>query len=189
MDEFRKYAIVFYLTSRDAKRYVVRYGHYDTSEMYFDQEHFETNFWPMFYFCHTHWAWCTGISMRSFIRIRPVLTGDMPRTHTYIHTHTEGHSNSLANAFGAWLIAQKQMQSGYINNCTGITNWQYKCWQYILWIISLNCGILPYKWYCQQSETKFPDISPTYWPKSDYPTLYFPFLIYYFPVYQMWWEP
>ena len=31
--------------------------------------------------------------MRSFIRIRPVILGDMPRTHT--QTHTEGHSNSL----------------------------------------------------------------------------------------------
>ena len=49
--------------------------------------------------CHTHCAWYTGISMRSFIRIRPVILGDMPwthtHTHTYTHTHTEGHSNSL----------------------------------------------------------------------------------------------
>ena len=53
--------------------------------------------------CHTHCAWWTGISMRSFIRIRPVILGDMPWTHTHTHTHihthththTEGHSNSL----------------------------------------------------------------------------------------------
>ena len=31
------------------------------------------------FFCHTHCAWCTGISMRSFIRIRPVWMGDMLR--------------------------------------------------------------------------------------------------------------
>ena len=39
--------------------------------------------------CHTHCAWCTRLSMRSFIRIHPVILGDMPRTriHTYIHTH------------------------------------------------------------------------------------------------------
>ena len=33
--------------------------------------------------CHTHCAWCTGISMRSFIRICPVILGDMPWTHTH----------------------------------------------------------------------------------------------------------
>ena len=38
--------------------------------------------------CHTHCAWCTGISMRSFIRIRPVILGDMPWTHTQTHRHT-----------------------------------------------------------------------------------------------------
>ena len=41
--------------------------------------------------CHTHWARCIGISMRSFIRIRPVLMGDyliMPRTHTNTQTQT-----------------------------------------------------------------------------------------------------
>ena len=32
---------MFYLTSRDAKRYVVRHGDYDTSD--FDKEHFEIN--------------------------------------------------------------------------------------------------------------------------------------------------
>ena len=31
------------------------------------------------FFCHTHCAWCTGISMRSFIGIRPVWMGDMLR--------------------------------------------------------------------------------------------------------------
>ena len=40
----------------------------------------DLDLWPMFYlFCHTHCAWCTGISMRSFIRIRPVWMGDMLR--------------------------------------------------------------------------------------------------------------
>ena len=34
---------MFYLTSRDAKRYVVRHGDPDTSDRYFDKEHFETN--------------------------------------------------------------------------------------------------------------------------------------------------
>ena len=34
---------MFYLTSRDAKWYVVRHGDYDTSDRYFDKEHFETN--------------------------------------------------------------------------------------------------------------------------------------------------
>ena len=44
IDEVRKYAkIVFYLTPRDAKRYVMRHGDYDTSDRYFDTEHFETN--------------------------------------------------------------------------------------------------------------------------------------------------
>ena len=98
------------------KRYVMRHGDCDTSDRYFDKEHFETNqksmaqivvfvfsvtltlTFDLFYIvCHTHCAWCTGISMRSFIRIRPVILGDMPwtHTHTHTHTHTEGHSNSL----------------------------------------------------------------------------------------------
>ena len=34
---------MFYLTSRDAKRYVVREGGWDTADRYFDQEHFKTN--------------------------------------------------------------------------------------------------------------------------------------------------
>ena len=45
IDEIRKYAkIVFYLIylmSRDAK--TLRHGDYDTSDRYFDKEHFETN--------------------------------------------------------------------------------------------------------------------------------------------------
>ena len=44
--------------------------------------------------CHTHCAWCTGISMRSFIRIRPVILGDMPWTHTHTHTHTHIHTHT-----------------------------------------------------------------------------------------------
>ena len=39
----------------------------------------ELDLWHMFFFCHTHCAWCTGIYMRSFIRIRPVWMGDMLR--------------------------------------------------------------------------------------------------------------
>ena len=39
----------------------------------------DLDLWPMFFFCHTHCAWCTGISMRSFSRIRPVWMGDMLR--------------------------------------------------------------------------------------------------------------
>ena len=38
----------------------------------------DLDLWPMLYFCHMHCTWCTGISMRSFIRIRPVLMGGMP---------------------------------------------------------------------------------------------------------------
>ena len=46
--------------------------------------------------CHTHCAWCTRISMRSFSRIRLVILCDLIcRGHTHRHTHTEGHSNSL----------------------------------------------------------------------------------------------
>ena len=73
--------------------------HGDTSDRYFDKEHFETNQIVVFVFsvtltltfdlfaivCHTHCAWCTGISMRSFIIIRPVILGDMPWTHTHTH--------------------------------------------------------------------------------------------------------
>ena len=108
IDEVRKYATMVYFIWRHVtqKRYVVRHGDSDTSDRYFDKEHFETNqkslrlpvqsygsnsgfrvfgdlyldLWPMFHFCcHTHCAWCTGISMRSFIRIRPVWMGDMLR--------------------------------------------------------------------------------------------------------------
>ena len=44
IDEFRKHAkIVFYVTSRDAKRYVVRHSGMYTPERYFDQEHCVTN--------------------------------------------------------------------------------------------------------------------------------------------------
>ena len=42
--------------------------------------------------CHTHCAWCTGLSMQSFIRIHPVILGDMPRTYTHTHTHTHTHT-------------------------------------------------------------------------------------------------
>ena len=45
-------------------------------------------------FCHTRWD--TGISMRSFIRIRPVVMGDMPRTHTrkHVRTHARTHTRT-----------------------------------------------------------------------------------------------
>ena len=47
IDEVRKYAKIafylIYLTSCDAKRYVMRHGDYDTSDRYFEKEHFETN--------------------------------------------------------------------------------------------------------------------------------------------------
>ena len=44
IDEVRKYAkIVFYLTPRDAQTLVMRHGDCDTSDRYFDKEHFETN--------------------------------------------------------------------------------------------------------------------------------------------------
>ena len=99
IDEVRKYAkIVFYLTSSDAK--AVRRTSWALRHwsIFFYQEHF----WFKSYgsnsgfrvfgdldlcstFCHTHCAWYTGISMRSFIRIHPVLMADMPRTHTHPH--------------------------------------------------------------------------------------------------------
>ena len=44
IDEVRKYAkIVFYLTSRDAKTLRHASWDYDTSDRYFDKEHFETS--------------------------------------------------------------------------------------------------------------------------------------------------
>ena len=112
-DEVRKYAkFVFYLTSRDVKTVRRSSCGLDNSDRYFDQEHFKMfksygsnsgfrvsvtltlTFDLCFIFCHTHCAWCTGIYMRSFIRIRPVLMGDMPRSHTHIHTHTYIHTHT-----------------------------------------------------------------------------------------------
>ena len=44
LENMQKSAFYFiYLTSRDAKRYVMRHGDFDTSDRYFDKEHFETN--------------------------------------------------------------------------------------------------------------------------------------------------
>ena len=106
IDEVRKYAkIVFYLTSRDAKTVRRTSWGLDTYDRYFDQEHCEINpkslrlpvqivvfmfsvtltltFDLRYIFCHTHCAWCTRIPMRSFIRIRPVLMGDMPSQTPY----------------------------------------------------------------------------------------------------------
>ena len=91
------------------KRYVMRHGDFDTSGTFWNQPEVSTTsgskvmaqivvfvylvtltltFDLCSIVCHTHCAWCTGISMRSFIRIRPVILGDMPWTHTHIHTHT-----------------------------------------------------------------------------------------------------
>ena len=114
IDEVRKYAkIAFYLTSRDAKTL----RHASWGLRHFWLVFWQGTFWNqpevsttsgskvmaqivVFVFsltltfdlcsivCHTHCAWCTGISMRSFIRIRPVILGDMPWTHTHTHIHT-----------------------------------------------------------------------------------------------------
>ena len=64
--------------------------------------------------CHTKYARSTGISTRSFIRIRQVLMGDIPRTHTQTHTHTEGKINILANTFGARLIIDIRNSFHYV---------------------------------------------------------------------------
>ena len=53
--------------------------------------------------CHTHWALCTGISMRICIRIGQVLMGDMPRTQTNKHKHTETHTKCKINSLIARL--------------------------------------------------------------------------------------
>ena len=112
-DEVRKYAkIVFYLTSRDAK--TLRHASWGLRHLLL---FWQGTFWNqpevsttsvskvtpqivVFVFsvtltvdlcsivCHTHCAWCTGISMQSFIRIRPVILGDMPRTDTQTHRCT-----------------------------------------------------------------------------------------------------
>ena len=101
------------------KCYVMRHGDYDTSDRYFWQGTFWnqpevsttsgskvmaqivvsvtlTLTFDLFSIVwHTHCAWCTGISMRSFIRIRPVILGDMPWTHTHTHTYTHTHRRSF----------------------------------------------------------------------------------------------
>ena len=53
--------------------------------------------------------------MRSFIRIRPVILGDMPWTHTVTHTHTatEGHSNSLAKCSTKYKIMRQIQKYTY----------------------------------------------------------------------------
>ena len=101
IDEVRKYATIVYFIWRHVtqKRYVVRHGDSTllignltrnilkpTRSLYGSNCGFrvfgdlDLDLWPMLYFCcHTHCAWCTGISMRSFIRIRPVWMGDMLR--------------------------------------------------------------------------------------------------------------
>ena len=100
IDEVRRYAkiVCFIWRHVTPKRYVVRHGDCDTGQVNVCTD-FEIRFksygsnsgfrvfgdldldlWHMFYFfCHTHCAWCTGISMRSFIRIRRVWMGDMLR--------------------------------------------------------------------------------------------------------------
>ena len=42
--------------------------------------------------------------MRSFIRIRPVLMGDMPRTRTYARTHARAHAHTHNFLFVSWQI-------------------------------------------------------------------------------------
>ena len=76
IDEVRKYATIVCFIWRHVTQ--KRYG-LDTSDRYFDKEHFETNQKSLRLpvYCHTHCAWCTGISMRSFIRIHPVWMSDM----------------------------------------------------------------------------------------------------------------
>ena len=82
--------------------------------------------------CHTHCAWCTGISMRSFIRIRPVILGDMPWTHTHTHTHIYTHTHTpkviLIVSQNARLITitvsnQENMKLCKPWNCTKVTYW------------------------------------------------------------------
>ena len=73
--------------------------------------------------------------MRSFMRIRPVLMGDMAaganahahahahvHAHAHIHTHTEGHSNSLANPFGVQLITGRYNSLLYHGARTDVGN-------------------------------------------------------------------
>ena len=83
IDEFRKYAkLVFYLTSRDV---TTTSGSKARPKQWFSCFRWLWP-WPLTYvlfLSHVLRTWCTGISMRSFIRIRPVLMSDMPR-----HTHT-----------------------------------------------------------------------------------------------------
>ena len=108
IDEVRKYATIVYFIWRHVtqKRYVVRHGDstlligiltrnilkptkslydfrlksYGSNSGFHVFGDLDLDLWPMFYFCcHTHCAWCTGISMRSFIKIRPVWMGDMLR--------------------------------------------------------------------------------------------------------------
>ena len=45
IDEVRKYATIVYFIWRHVtqKRYVMRHGNSDTTDRYFDKEHFETN--------------------------------------------------------------------------------------------------------------------------------------------------
>ena len=81
----------------------------------------DLDIWPMFYFCcHTHCAWCTGISMRSFIRILPVWMGDtvqitfifIGQTHLVfgkrVCTCVTKHSNAF-RTFLNWLKNSKRV--------------------------------------------------------------------------------
>ena len=47
--------------------------------------------------------------MRSFIRIRPVILGDMPwtHTHTHIHTHTHMHTHTHTHTPKVILIVSR----------------------------------------------------------------------------------
>ena len=96
IDEVRKYAKIafylIYLTSRDAKRLrhaSFRFKSHSGSKVMAQIVVlvFSVTLTLTFDLCyivrHTYCALCTGISMRSFIRIRPVILGDMAWTPRY----------------------------------------------------------------------------------------------------------
>ena len=59
--------------------YDFRFRSYGSNSGFRVFDDLDLDLWHMVFFCHTHCAWCTGISMRSFIRIHPVWMGDMLR--------------------------------------------------------------------------------------------------------------
>ena len=85
IDEFRKHAKILCFIWRHVtqiKRYFVRHGGWIPDQRVWLKQWLSWFWWswPLTYvlfFCHTHWAWSNGISMRSFIRIGHVLMGDI----------------------------------------------------------------------------------------------------------------